>query len=112
MVACCGSSVPPERLLWPRCGRQSPWNSGWTWHRRRPEMRPLPGMPTGITNAGTCLPRATQAYAPASRLLPALARPVVCVSDRTLAGYPVGPGLDISDIHPGRHPQSSCGPIG
>jgi hypothetical protein len=44
---------------------------------------------------------------------PARARtPVVCVSDRTLAGYPVGPGLDISDIHPGRHPQSSCGPIG
>jgi uncharacterized protein (DUF2252 family) len=41
----------------------------------------------------------------------ALAHPAVSASDRTLAGYPFGPGSDIPGIQPGR-PESSCGSIG
>jgi hypothetical protein len=28
-AACCGSSLPPERLYGLRCGRRSAWNGGW-----------------------------------------------------------------------------------
>lgn len=55
-------------------------------------MRRLPDMPAGIADARGCLPRATPACVAASRLPPTRARPAVSAGDRTLAGYPFGPG--------------------
>ena len=87
-VAGPGTDAGPKCALCPACRPASPTPEHASRAPPRPMLQPQGSRP------------------------PALAHPVVCVSDRTLAGYTVGPGLDIPDIHPGRHPQSSCGPIG